>query len=242
MIWPGTTQGRTLILAPHCDDITLALAGTLLTFGDVLRPLKGLIVFSKSNYTQAGTVRDVTAVTLLREAEERAAAFRLGYEPLFGGFGEPLVRGVVASLDAIFDHTCDPQVDACFASVEKLVHCEIERGCTLVLGPLGLGGHLDHRILRTVIDRLSTKLPRTNFAFYEDLPYVGELSDGALQQVEQSLHGQGLRPWPQKNDRLDDKLGILRLFRSQLDDEDRNSVRRHFLRLGGERVWSYGIS
>lgn len=91
----------------------------------------------------------------------------------------------------------------------------VERPATIVV-PLGIGWHVDHRVVRSAAERLvgDDLIDPAEFACFEDLPYAVNGCHPAWQDTVAA----GLRPCPAP---LDDalwaiKLDAVRAYRSQL--------------------------
>lgn len=171
----GGSGRHDIYLAPHSDDICFSLghfarsrgAGTLLT------------VFPVSGY-RAGSrqfvAEEVRSVTRMRMAEDAAFAQACGLAPRWLNFPDAFVRR-------------QPPFDAAPAA---MIGRDISHGVLrALLGPTigrvarhrpwlfcpaGIGGHVDHMALTTlVIGRLDALRPYYRIAFYEDLHYASKL-------------------------------------------------------------------
>lgn len=217
----------TLLLSPHADDAAFSLGGAIAA-GLLPRPITLLTVFGRSTFSQAtGPHGDVDAVTQQRRAEDEAYARRHGLQWIWLEHDDAVVR---LGWDAIFRGDA-PRPDHTHA----IIAAAREVGAALVLAPLGLGNHVDHRLLRD----LAIEMTHTEgLAFYEDLPYAATLSpnriathvqafDPALQPIELPLDPAALEA----------KRADVETYASQVDFRIRRSLRRH-ARTGRERLWS----
>ena len=115
-------------------------------------------------------------------------------------------------------------------------------GCAVIL-PLGVGGHIDHRVTRqagvTVLTEQSFPV-----AFYEDLPYAARNNGGA--EIEHAV--QSLQPSPRSSfaepaqsdtpSRVRAKLRMAECYDSQIDSEVAQQIASYCQRYGGrERLW-----
>ena len=106
-----------------------------------------------------------------------------------------------------------------------------------LIGPLGVGGHVDHQVTHTA---LLAAAPQAQL--YEDIPYV--LRPGALEQrlaeVGRQLAG-AVRPAGSAE--LATKLAAIGAYQSQLgalfggEVPMRASIAEYTAAIGGERVW-----
>jgi len=147
----------TLVVSPHLDDAVLSVPGFLRT-----RALDGervlvLTVFSEGD-----------AGFMWRRAEDLAALALLGVEALHLGLRDaPQRRGLERCFRALVLGAL-PQGDADAALViHTLVDAITALAPTVTLLPLGVGEHIDHRIVHTVHSRLPGPL-----GFYEERPYA----------------------------------------------------------------------
>jgi len=107
----------------------------------------------------------------VRRAEDRLAAGRLGASIVHFDFPEAVYRKgdddlvLYPDVDAIFG-AIDPQDAAIVGKVAAALGAVKIEGA-LIYCPLGIGGHIDHRILRLAAESL--RIPLT---YYRDFPYV----------------------------------------------------------------------
>jgi len=147
----------TLVVSPHLDDAALSLPGCIRS-----RALRGervvvLTVFSEGDAGHA-----------TRRAEDRAALALLGAAPLhFGLQDAPQRRGVAPSFrELVLRELTDDDIDA--AAVTGALTLAIDAiEASEVLLPLGVGEHVDHRIVHAAHAGLAGRV-----GFYEDRPYA----------------------------------------------------------------------
>jgi LmbE family N-acetylglucosaminyl deacetylase len=237
-----------LILSPHCDDIAFSLGASIMArewgaaaTGDTVT---GVVIFSESRYSLAkGWDNDVAAQTAVRNAEERAAAALGGYRIEFLGFPEPGVRPGYTQVGDIFspdlDFTRDPIWKAVDARLTGLLRDFDEGGGGLVLSPLGVGRHVDHRMTVAAFRAALPGLRRVTPAFYEDLPYAGRFTSQEIRRlVPEEL---GLKPVLFARGNLADKMRLLQVYESQVSADDYDSVAAHWdCRGRAELVWMSG--
>jgi LmbE family N-acetylglucosaminyl deacetylase len=128
---------------------------------------------------------------------------------------EALLRG--HAMADVFSATPDGR-DAEVIGVigEKVAALAREHGLAHWYLPLGIGGHVDHRIARdaalAALERVGTKA--SHLHFYEDLPYAAKVGPGAdfshhlpgRRLVEERLDIEDKLPW---------KIEVLRAYASQ---------------------------
>lgn len=232
-------RNKTLIISPHCDDSTLSLGGAILN-KNLGKNITIYDVFSISNYTikEPGTA-DWKKTTTIRHQEEINVSKRLGTKLKFIGFKEPLLRQGYKKMDDIFKPDTSPTKDKIWNEVYEWGKkaCK-EKKWDYIFFPLGIGHHIDHKILTQVgikLQRLDTNLP---IFFYEDLPYAGgedlDYITKHVKNIDKRLESILI---PLNN--LKGKMQTLELYASQFDSEDTGWIYKHTNRLKGERIWTY---
>ncbi len=178
-IQPGWTH---VVLSPHFDDAVFSLGGTIwrwsqeggrvlvvtLMAGDPDRPLSS---FAREHHRRWG-VSDREAVAR-RRAEDEAALAVLGATPFWWLQGrDALYRAnLYARLDRLFSRPREedlPFVEEVRSFLEALRN---RLPGVPIYAPLGVGGHVDHRIVAEVALDWSRRGEGPVF-FYEELPYV----------------------------------------------------------------------
>lgn len=145
----------TVIVSPHLDDAALSIPAWLATAGSRERVVV-LTAFSEGD-----------AVYPIRRAEDRAALAKLGVEAQHLGLRDaperrrhaPSFRSLILAAD---DDTDD--VEAVHAGLLAAIAALAP---DTVLLPLGVGEHIDHRIVHATHARLAGRV-----GFYEDRPYA----------------------------------------------------------------------
>ncbi len=224
---------NTLILSPHFDDAPLSLGQSLID-GELAgtRPVVG-IVFGRSNWQRwfHPTRRRAPLVSMIRRAEERFNAQRFGYSVRVASLEELILRtGQIDS--AVF---LDPDVavpDDMVAAVADVISGWRSEGQT-VLAPLGLGGHLDHRIVTAAAQRI---VPPEHLAFYEDRPYASFLTDEQI-GARATLVDPLLRPRHASASIGSDKTGRM-FYPSQFDSHFLDAIAIDATSRRTERLWS----
>lgn len=112
-------------------------------------------------------------------------------------------------------------------------------GRFIMLLPLGLGGHVDHLILREACSGVAQNQVRV---YYEDLPYAARLTDDEIERVVRDFDSE-LRPHLFNIEAsLARKIENLKLYKSQVSDKEVEQVLSYATRLGAglgpcERLW-----
>jgi LmbE family N-acetylglucosaminyl deacetylase len=188
--------GKTaLVVSPHLDDGVISTGLTILALRQAGWTVIVATVFSTAVRNDATRVAihfngrdgDVLAGLEHRRKEDNEAVSALGAVPVHLGFldasfrrsdsGEwllPDLRSAVAPPAAREDELVQ-------AIASRLRQITKGSDVALVIGPLGIGSHVDHLVVKRAIHLLA-KDQRTQYVFYEDLPYAAtrETTDGDL--------------------------------------------------------------
>jgi LmbE family N-acetylglucosaminyl deacetylase len=199
-------------------------------------------VFSRSAYTLArpdGAVADVTA---LRRREDRRFFRATGAGmPLWLELADaPLRRSL--GRDTIFSvNVSEQERDDVVAAVKNVLHTSSK-----LLVPLGLGGHVDHRIVRDAAVFLYRQ-HGCEIIFYEDLPYAAFMPlcviTESVRQLETALDARlCARYWPSAS-LVQAKQCAVDSYASQTDAGTLAALLGHAYRLRqsalpAERIWA----
>ena len=167
---------RCVAVSPHLDDVAFSCGGTLARLRRDGWACTVVTVFTASVpdpqgfalacQTDKGLAPDVDYMAL-RRAEDAAALRALDVVGVHLGFAEAPHRGYETAPDLFAGvHPDDPlDVDELDARLGELVE-----PADLVLGPQGLGGHVDHVQTAVALARLDR--PGATPAWYRDTPYA----------------------------------------------------------------------
>ncbi|HEX7777323.1 MAG TPA: PIG-L family deacetylase [Parvibaculum sp.] len=219
-------SGSDLFLSPHADDICFSLgalafrrrAGTLLT------------VFSSSSYiapAQRWRITHPEETTQIRQAEDAAFASSCGLAMRTFGLDDAMARGRdVFDLSAaeedtswLEEHLVPTLFDLAGETAEDIAR-------PWLFCPAGIGGHIDHVILRSVVARnIEPLMRRWRVCFYEDIFYAAEpmARFSGLHRLTQALPGYGLaRRSCVLAELTARKLDLIGLYESQFDTLPKN--------------------
>jgi LmbE family N-acetylglucosaminyl deacetylase len=234
---------RTAALAPHCDDLAFSLGGVLWdgSFG----PFLPLMVFSRSDYTLHSPPLTIEAITALRKEEDRRFFSRLptALPPIWLDRNDAPLRLAIKAQQtriATIGEEDEREVEHIAAAIEDL----LPPG-SLLLAPLALGGHIDHRLVRLAACLLRARGYRV--LFYEDTPYASDLTaeeiEGAARLVGMLLKSP-LEPLLFASPAVvESRIWAVQCYQSQCQgEEDLETLLRHarLLQSGGlpaERLW-----
>lgn len=226
----------TFIISPHMDDAALSLGSAILagSLGD--RPTI-VNVFSISNYTiDSLDAGDVEAVTELRKAEEKQACEIIGAEVAFLDFAEVQIRGLV-TVHELNKKKYKPTRDPIYGEVVESLRGLLEHPVSAVaIFPLGLGGHVEHRLLSRIGQDFLTRNVAT-VAFYEDLPYASSMTAYEIEHAAVRLK-RGLLPFSVPGADIERKMALLRIYESQIRDRELDMVRQYHELRGDEHLWA----
>lgn len=217
---------RTIALSPHSDDLALSVGGIL----SRCAPWPELTVwtlFSRSTWAprrpDLGEPRQIARV---RIREDQEYCHRLGCSLVTMPFPDAGLRGFDARTELTVDLDDDPMADGIVEALRRLLRAVEPEA---IWAPLGLGGHVDHRI--AALAALTAELPGTRLWFYEDLPYAAEETLGGRPRLAESLPAQHLAliRWRCEigEKGLQDKLQRLSFYDSQIRAQDRCAVEAH---------------
>jgi LmbE family N-acetylglucosaminyl deacetylase len=173
---PGPGGARLLVIAPHPDDAALSVGGLLdVTRGCWERHVGTLVGVSAYQLHPGHADSDPAVVGPRRQAEERSfAAFAAVTLHQGAALDAPLRAPALGPFHAPGrEHVAEFR-----AMVDDWVR---ELRPHLLLAPLGIGGHADHRAARLAACAVA-RSRRVELLLYEDLPYAAERMgwEGAL--------------------------------------------------------------
>ncbi|MGB3723985.1 MAG: PIG-L family deacetylase [Pacificimonas sp.] len=215
-----------LAISPHLDDAVFSLGGYLFRkaregvrvviatvfTGSVDRPTG----FALACQTDKGLTADADYMAI-RRAEDEAACALIGATPVHLGFLEAPHRGY-DSAAALFAEPWPERAleDRLARAIESLRR---NLDCPLIFGPEAIGDHVDHLLVRRVLDRSSE-----NINLWADAPYTMR---SGWQPAEQKRIGLDV-------DETDRKRQAIEAYRSQLGFQfpqgvDRGSISSEYI-------------
>ncbi len=225
-----------IVLSPHPDDAAFSVGG-MLTQLCRISPVTVCTVFSRSEWyyhLPPGTY-DEAEVTRIRAEEDRAYCRAIGasYEAL--GLSDASLRGHTAVSELRRPSSDDPAWEAARCTLAELVRL---RSDAVFFIPSGIGGHVDHIVVRDVAS--AALLEGTDALFYEDLPYACQAGPGT---VNRWLSGYRARPtaFCVGGEEMARKVELLEGYQSQIEPGQLEAVRRYGRErspAGAEVLWS----
>lgn len=199
---------RVVVLSPHIDDAVLSCSGLLSALDKVAPRLVVTLYCGNPEPTGPrqepargrGRSRRGHVAPSVRRREDLAAMRYLGCAWVHLGFPEAIYRRSPTDGRLIYRH---PRQKWTRPNVADTAHMEelflvLRRLCAnmgprLLVSPLGVGHHVDHRICALTALRLAGG--QTQALFYEDFPYVaGGVAGGGDDSPLKALARLGLEP------------------------------------------------
>jgi LmbE family N-acetylglucosaminyl deacetylase len=238
---------RMIYLSPHFDDAVLSCGGLIfeqnrqgvqteiwtILAGDP--PPGPLSEFAQMNHALWG-VTSGEQVVGMRRAEDEVAAFIVGAELVHFGIPDCIYRcsskGEWLYTETVMTspHPGDRYLPRRIATALKSELCEE----AVLVCPLALGGHIDHRLVRRAAESLQRPL-----IYYADVPYI--LNDP--QVLEPAVTELESRLYPLPESALEAWLEGVAAYRSQVDSLYKgtgtlyDALRSYWAREGGIRLW-----
>jgi LmbE family N-acetylglucosaminyl deacetylase len=236
-----------LVLSPHRDDAAFSLSLSIAHWLSAGHTVTILNVFTRSlyaPYSDAESVHEndrLSWVSAMRKREDEAFLKQIpGASMIDLNIKDAPIR-LHCDASIVCDMDVDPN-DSATPKINKAVGKQIETPHALVI-PLGLGHHVDHRVVRDATLPLTPNVP---CAFYEELPYatrqgvlvdLSRFREDTEHRFHEDLHpvlchGTHTRP-------AEHKRRIALLYSSQIDSELADTIANvsHRYR-GGERIWA----
>ncbi|MES2868605.1 MAG: PIG-L family deacetylase [Pseudomonadota bacterium] len=227
---------RILLLSPHADDVAYSVGGIVARLS-MRADLRLMTIFGHSGWAlpQALCGTSADAISAEREREDRAYCARrsINYDLLF--CPDSFVMGYDSAKELSIAATDDPRAEGVVNLIHSAVACRVPQ---IVFAPCGLGGHVDHQIVRIAADALH----HVEVLYYEDVPYSSRLP---LPVLERQLAAQGLTPALTANIEavLESKYEDMWGYRSQTTASTIAEMLLHAGRVGigtgqyAERLW-----
>jgi LmbE family N-acetylglucosaminyl deacetylase len=158
-----------LYVSPHADDVAFSAAGQLARDVGAGARVTVLTLFTPPEDRDAATgSRASFADRAARRGEDEAFARAFGAELAWGPWMDAIVRRrryrTPQQLFSPLARDEAPLVEAVRAELQT----RVDAGCTRVVAPLGVGGHVDHQVTHAAVAQLTGAA----IEYYEDTPYV----------------------------------------------------------------------
>jgi LmbE family N-acetylglucosaminyl deacetylase len=177
-----------IYISPHFDDVAFSCSGTIcsqkaqgiqvlvvtLFAGDPQPPFSSLA----QTCHQLWQIPEGTSPYHIRKVEDAQAMSVLGVDYAWLNWLEAIYRlPDLSDLSEINDQHADVHLDPIFSTLNQwLIDLHATYPNAIIVVPLGVGGHRDHRILcQTALNALD----HATLLFFEDFPYVAYLPEEA---------------------------------------------------------------
>jgi LmbE family N-acetylglucosaminyl deacetylase len=177
---------RVLIVSPHFDDAPLSLGQSMIDGALSPHRVTVGIVFGRTSWVRwfHPTRSRAPVAGAIRRAEELHAAMRFRYRVRIAGFEEAILRLDTTDPAIYLDHDFDADESPLMPAVREAID-RWSGDADQVVFPLGVGGHVDHKLCATVGRELSDR--GTPVAFYEERPYRAYIDDDAVAALASRL-------------------------------------------------------
>ena len=165
---------RIVLVSPHRDDAAFSLALSIAAWRREGHHVTIVNVFTRSLYaplSDADSLHEndrLSYVSAMRKREDEAFLRQVPGTTMVDLNIKDAPLRLHCSSDVVCDIPVDPK-DGAFPKIHKALKEQIAGEKTVLVLPLALGHHVDHRVARDASLDLSVNLP---CAFYEDLPYA----------------------------------------------------------------------
>jgi LmbE family N-acetylglucosaminyl deacetylase len=224
---------KVYILSPHIDDAAFCLALHISKFVNANVPVTLINCFTVSAFTTIDCgVKGKDAVSVLRKNED------VEFNKLFNSAIQIVNLDLVdAPLRNKYIHQFNqfnPAELEIIAEISSFLEANADG---LILCPLALGNHIDHTIcIQAVVNLYHHK----QVLFYEDLPYTARVSmdevSGHVEKLEQKLNVKLVNHVETGIAKID-KEEVIRVYKSQVNEEIISEIISYMHQLGGERLW-----
>jgi LmbE family N-acetylglucosaminyl deacetylase len=138
--------------------------------------------------------------------------------------------------DELLEKRFNPTRDPIYRRVAETLTALVETVMpAIVIFPLALGGHIEHRLLNS-IGRDFRSNGKTNIAFYEDLPYASTMTICKIKRFVRRLNRK-LVSLALPGVEIEKKISLLKTYKSQLREKDLDMIRQYHAFRGDERLW-----
>lgn len=221
------------ILSPHIDDAAYGLALTISRCVNSKIPVTIINCFTVTKWAIRFVSKDINEVSLLRKKED-AECYKTFNTPIdiinLDLIDAPLRNGYIFQSQPFQPNE--------YELVEELKKKLETSQDAILLCPLGIGNHIDHAICREAVVQLYTKM---KVLFFEDLPYANRISEAEIfaqiKDLEERLKVRLVHRIDGLQNCTINKEQLIRLYKTQINDEICSEIIAHMNTLSGERLW-----
>ncbi len=217
--------------SPHSDDLVFCLGGFISSYKGIIKENHNF--FTLTNY-KINSLGNISSITKLRKAEERASMNSLNIKPFFYDFKDAVIRIGKKETDYL-SNELNSIVDIKYKSIDKLIKRISKKNSNAIFAlPLGIGGHVDHRIIfKSSLWALKHK--KSSILFYEDTPYDLTKNKSHVKKYLKKI------PFKLKklviNSNLNKKIKQVIFYKSQVDKKELRRIKNIFSLKNGETIY-----
>ena len=249
---------RWIYLSPHLDDVALSCGGQIAAATRTGAPVDILTIFAgdepgPGEPAASPLVAKIYALWQLRagevmatrRGEDLAACRELAAAALHWQLQEAIHRrdstrgeALYPTLERLFGAVAPQEEELVAALALRFAALPGPGGGTRVVAPLGVGGHVDHRIVRAAAERAFGPA----LLYYEEFPYIVWKLFALARAGIFGRAWEALRE-PLAPEDVAARVAAIACYASQVSPLFRTParieqlVRRHVRRAGGERLW-----
>lgn len=224
---------KVFILSPHIDDAAFGLALTISKLAGNNIPVTIINCFTVTQWTAIPVEnKDIEAVSRLRKSEDEEFYKNIGNISIINLdlLDAPLRNGYIFQNQPFQQNEWE-----LIENLAKLLEKHIDG---LLLCPLAIGNHIDHAIAREALLQL---YKNRQILFYEDLPYAFRITYEQItmhiKDLSERLNVKLLSHINVFNNNFVNKEKVIKIYKSQMNEEICSEIISHMINLGGERLW-----
>jgi LmbE family N-acetylglucosaminyl deacetylase len=167
-----------LYISPHADDVAFSASVRLARDVQAGRRVAVLTLFDATGVTASSTARNEATQSFFdprRREEDQEFAACFGVELLRLDLPDFICRHPNADLRRVPDVLRDAALSAgapLVAEIYAKIEATLASGVREVVGPLGVGHHVDHQLAFGATRAIAVAHPQLQVRFYEDIPYA----------------------------------------------------------------------
>jgi hypothetical protein len=223
------------VIAPHSDDAALSLGGFLIKSNFIKEIVN---IFSTCAFSIIPKLKNPEEITLMNNKEECLFAQKIKAKLYFLGKNEALLRGYRHWKGKI-NKKKDGKI------LNEILGFIKERAINWheIYFPIGIGNHIDHKIIFEIGKYLTRKLSKKIY-FYEDLPYAAELPE---EEVKKYLTQFKESRYFNISHVIDKKIKLCSIYKTQYSKDYLQILKIYARKISPasrkilycERVWSF---
>ena len=240
-----------LVISPHLDDAAFSCAEPMhmlrragwqvdvaTVFTATIENPKG---FALACQTDKGIASDVDYMSL-RRAEDQKFMQQLDLNCHHIDLAEAPHRGYSSAAELFAEvHETDPALEQCERVLSQLIK---ELRPDVCVGPLGIGGHVDHRVVIASLERALSNTDTQTCLYYADQPYALKHPE-QLDALSSALDEGTLLHFRSENTTRHEAINATAAYTTQLDfqfgGEQQMRDTQEAMMVSGTRLWHQGV-